>query len=117
MNQIHTLSTHSHAEAALAAGGDLHVAHDIGVVESLIERGAGLLGGVGHLVGNGARGLLTGGGGLEEAGGGAGEGEEEDRDEGTCHFLFDNTFEREVMMNDVGRDVSEQRLWRVDFAL
>ena len=94
MNQIHTLSTHSHAEAALAAGGDLHVAHDIGVVESLIERGAGLLGGVGHLVGNGARGLLTGGGSLEEAGGGAGEGEEEDRDEGACHFLFDTIRER-----------------------
>ncbi len=77
-------ATHSHAEAALAAGGDLHVAHYVGVVESLVEwRGAGL-GGEGHLVGDGD-GLLTGGGGLEEAGGGAGEGKEEDREEGTCH--------------------------------
>jgi hypothetical protein len=89
MNYLYTsyhIGTHSHTEAALASRVDAHVTDNIGVVKALIddERVRGTAEGKGRLGDNSSL-LLVGNSGLEEAGGGADNGEEKNWKEGTSH--------------------------------
>jgi hypothetical protein len=86
----HHIGTHSHAEATLASRVDAHVTDNIGIVKALVDdervRGGGTAEGEGRRLGenNGSL-LLVGNSGLEEAGGGAHDGEEKNWKEGASH--------------------------------